>query len=59
MLKSDFDLKKIVILNNLRAFIRECEKAKVTDEQWFIDFECELSQLATLDHNKQINEKDF
>lgn len=43
--------KAKVILINARSFIEQCEKNGVTDEQWFIDFEVELSQLATQDHN--------
>ena len=32
--------------------IIKAEKENLTDEQWFIDYEIKLSEIATQDHNK-------
>lgn len=38
-------------IENIKLIVQTAEELKVTDEQFYIDYEIELSNLATKDHN--------
>lgn len=38
-------------LHNVSLIVKTAEQLDVTNEQFYIDYEIELSQLATKDHN--------
>lgn len=40
-------------LEQLKLFIEIIEKNRLTNEQWFLDFEDKLNKLSIKDHNKQ------
>lgn len=40
-------------LKHIEEYIRICEDAELTNEQFFIKYEDELNRLSTLDHNKK------
>lgn len=46
----DLKTKALAIKLNTQGLVNECEKWKLTDEQWFIDWEMEMSELVTKDH---------
>lgn len=43
------------ILTKLRMLIQEAELMKLTDSQWWIQFEDELNELSIKDHNADQN----
>lgn len=46
------ELAKLYI-EQLKLFLGIIERNKLTNEQWFIDFEDNLNKLSIKDHNKQ------
>lgn len=40
-----------MLLQQVTWLIEECEKKKLTNEQWFIEMEDELNKLSIKDHN--------
>lgn len=42
----------LLILKFTKEYIKQVEKAELTNEQFFIDWEIDLSNLSTKDHNK-------
>lgn len=43
--------KGIFILKAAQEYVEEAEKAELTNEQFFIDWEIDMSQLVTKDHS--------
>lgn len=39
------------LLKMLNVYVRQVEAAKMTDEQFFIDFEDEINELSVKDHS--------
>jgi len=37
----------------INAFVSRCEAKRLTNEQWFIDFEDKLNKISVKDHIKQ------
>ena len=40
-----------MLLQQVDWLINECEDRKLTNEQWFIEFEDNINQLSVKDHN--------
>lgn len=40
-----------VLLSSLKYYVKEVEKAKLTNEQWFLDWETDVNLLTVKDHN--------
>lgn len=46
-------LKAEELFKDTKEFIKAVEEAKLTNEQWFIDWEIEMNKLTVKDHNSQ------
>lgn len=40
-----------IVINECDSFIKMIEKHKLTNEQWFIEFEDRLNELSIKNHN--------
>ena len=49
----DMDLEKLskMLLEQVEWLIKECEENRLTDSQWYIEFEDNLNLLSVKDHN--------
>lgn len=47
----------LLLLKSVEEYIKQVEDAELTDEQFFIDWEIDLSNLSTKDHNKTAESK--
>lgn len=47
------DLEKLskMLLEQVEWLIKECEENRLTDSQWYIEFEDNLNLLSVKDHN--------
>lgn len=50
------ELTKLYI-EQLKLFIGIIEKNKLTNEQWFIEFEDKLNELSIKDHNNYVDNR--
>ena len=50
--KSYLRNKMVVLLRHLKDIVSQAEELKMTNEQYYIDWENELNRLSVKDHNK-------
>lgn len=51
MQKLVFSSKAEELIKEIKDFIKAAEYFKLTDEQWFIEFENQINKLSIKDHN--------